>query len=76
MPVGCGIVMSQNVPRRNSGFQTAWKPAKLGGNVSTKPRKETDMEPVTFEQLSEKALAATVFLETVDSKGLPLGCTT
>lgn len=32
------------------------------------------MEPVTFEQLSEKALAATVFLETVDSKGLPLGC--
>ena len=32
------------------------------------------MEPVTFEQLSEKALVATVFLETVDSKGLPLGC--
>ena len=32
------------------------------------------MEPLTFEQLSEKALAATVFLETVDSKGLPLGC--
>ena len=32
------------------------------------------MEPVTSEQLPEKALAATVFLETVDSKGLPLGC--
>ena len=32
------------------------------------------MEPVTLKQFAEKALAATVLLETVDSDGLPVGC--
>ena len=32
------------------------------------------MEPVTLKQFSEKALAATVLLETVDSDGPPVGC--